>query len=53
MAEKYIVRLTEEERQLLEEITRKGETRAYRILHPKFATEKCKLLSVNSSFVFS
>jgi hypothetical protein len=33
MAEKYIVRLTEEERQLLEEITRKGETQAYRILH--------------------
>lgn len=33
MAEKYIVRLTEEERQRLEEITRKGETQAYRIRH--------------------
>ena len=33
MAEKYIVRLTAEERQQLEEITRKGTTQAYRILH--------------------
>lgn len=33
MAEKYIVRLTTEERQQLEEITRKGTTQAYRIRH--------------------
>ena len=33
MAEKYIVRLTEEERQYLEDITRKGKTQAYRIRH--------------------
>lgn len=33
MADKYIVRLTEEECQRLEDITRKGETQAYRIRH--------------------
>ena len=33
MAEKYIIRLTTEERQQLEEITRKGTTQAYRIRH--------------------
>ena len=33
MAEKYIVRLTEEERQQLKEIIRKGKTQAYRIRH--------------------
>ena len=33
MKKKYIVRLSEEERKQLEELIRKGKTKAYRILH--------------------